>query len=357
MRNARAVTLIELMVVLSVIAIILGVGLAFLTSATRDLEFRSAVGQFRTLLRYARSEAIAQHSPAYVEVDPTPDHREMRAVTKRPIALWHFEDPECTGAFGQNGKMHGGDLVRGKLGSALSLGTGDSVDCGELPVFRPDQGILLEAWLLLNSRQAQTLFTCEGEYALRVSADGGLAGEAGGKKADAQGSQVPVGRWFETKLVYDGKVVLLFQDGQVVGASEDDGKPGELDTRGSRFVIGADKNGVDGLVDEVRVSAILATESRKMPEGVTIVGDAAVQIWFDDRGRLDRGHHAAPASITLSWEKESETFTVGWLGTVQSITGEPVVPEEDKAKDDKAKDGKAKDGKADPKKTEAGNGK
>lgn len=345
MRKAQAVTLIELMVVLSVIAIILGVGLAFLTSATKDLEFRSAVGQFRTLLRYARSEAIAQHSPAYVEVDPV--LHEMRAVTKRPVALWHFEDAECTGAFGQNGKMHGGDLVRGKLGSALSLGTEDSVDCGDLPIFRPDQGILVEAWLLLNSRQAQTLFTCEGEYALRVAADGGLAGEAGGKKTDAQGTQVPVGRWFETKLVYDGKVVLLFQDGQVVGASEDDGKPGVLSDKGGPFVIGAEKNGVDGLVDEVRVSAILATESRKMPDGVTIVGDAAVQIWFDDRGRLDRGHHGAPAAVTLSWEKESETFTVGWLGTVQSITGEPVVPEEEKPKE----------GEKDAKKAEAGDGK
>jgi hypothetical protein len=284
------------------------------------------VGQVRTLLRYARSEAIAQHSAAYVEIDPVA--REMRAVTKRPIGLWHFEDDECTGAFGLNGKLSGGERVRGKLGSALSLGTKDSVDCGELPLFRPDQGILIEAWLLLNSAEAQSLFTCEGMYELRVAKDGGLAAEAGGKEADADSAQVPVGRWFEVKLVYDGKVVVLKQDGQVVGASEDDGTSGEIVDRGSHFLVGGSDLGMDGLVDELRVSAILATETRRLPQGVSIVGDAPVQVWFDERGRLDRAHHSGPVQIVLHWEKESETFTVGWLGTVQSKSGEPLVEEE-----------------------------
>lgn len=325
MGHRRGVTLIELMVVLSVIAIVFGIGLAFLTSASRDLEFRSTVGQVRTLLRYARSEAIAQHSAAYVEIDPVA--REMRAVTKRPIGLWHFEDDACTGAFGHHGKVSGGELVRGKLGSALSLGRKNSVDCGELPLFRPDQGILIEAWLLLNSAEAQSLFTCEGMYGLRVAKDGGLAGEAGGKETDAEGVRVPVGRWFEAKLVYDGKIVLLKQDGQVVGASEDDGKAGELVDRGAHFFIGGGDLGMDGLVDEVRVSAILPTETRHLPEGISIEGDAPVQVWFDERGRLDRGHHSGPVQIVLHWEKESETFTIGWLGTVQSASGEPLEEE------------------------------
>lgn len=326
MSRRGGVTLVELMVVLSVIAIIFGIGLAFLSSASRDLQFRSTVGQVRTLLRYARSEAIAQHSAAYVEIDPVAG--EMRAVTKRPIALWHFEDDECTGAFGLNGKPSGGERVRGKLGSAWALGPKDAIDCGELPLFRPDQGILIEAWLLLNSTEAQSLFTCEGMYELRVAKDGGLAAEAGGKEADAEGVQVPVGRWFEVKLVYDGKFVVLKQDGQVVGVSEDDGRAGELPDRGSRFTIGGDDLGMDGLVDEVRVSAILPTETRTLPEGVSVAGDAAVQVWFDDRGRLDRDHHGGPVTLVLHWEKESETFTVGWLGTVQAHSGEPIVEEE-----------------------------
>ncbi len=343
MSRRRGVTLIELMVVLSIIGIIFGIGLAFLTSASRDLQFRSTVGQVRTLLRYARSEAIAQHSAAYVEVDPVA--RVMRAVTKRPIGLWHFEDDACTGAFGLNGKLSGGERVRGKLGSALALGNKDSVDCGELPLFRPDQGILIEAWLLLSSTEAQSLFTCEGMYELRVAKDGGLAAEAGGKEVDADGAQVPVGRWFEVKLVYDGNVVVLKQDGQVVGVSEDDGKPGELADRGSHFLIGGGDLGMDGLVDEVRVSAILATETRTLPEGVSLAGDAPVQVWFDDRGRLDRDHHSGPVTLVLHWEKESETFTVGWLGTVQSYSGEPIVEEEAEAPAEKPATTETGDGK------------
>lgn len=324
-KTRAGVTLVELMVVLSVIAIILGIGLAFLTSASRDLEFRSTVSQVRSLLRYARSEAIAQRSAACVEIDPVA--REMRAITKRPIGLWHFEDEACTGAFGLNGRMSGGEIVHGKLGSALSLEQKDYVDCGVLPFFRPDQGILIEAWLLLTSAKAQSIFTCEGMYGLRVAKDGGLAAEAGGKEADAEGVQVPVGRWFEVKVVYDGNFVVIKQDGQVVGFSEDVGKPGELADRGSRFIIGGGDLGMEGLVDELRVSAILPTERRAIPQGISVAGDTLIQVWFDERGRLDRAHHDAPALITLHWEKESETFRVGWLGTVQSQSGPPIVEE------------------------------
>ncbi len=65
MRRGRlsGVTLIELMVVMSIIAILMGAGIAMMSESNKDLGLRASRGQVLGLCRYARTAARHTRRP------------------------------------------------------------------------------------------------------------------------------------------------------------------------------------------------------------------------------------------------------------------------------------------------------
>ena len=149
-------TLIELIVVISIIAALMGIGVAGYMAMGRGLSAEACLSSMEDTLRTARNFAIRSGSAGRVDIDT--DARTMRAVGFKVVGLWHMEGPE--GAFGLDLDIEEAEDVKGKIGrGVLFQGKGSYAYCGDVGDIHRQEGVYVEAWVFpMLSGQDQYIF-------------------------------------------------------------------------------------------------------------------------------------------------------------------------------------------------------
>lgn len=148
-------TLFELLVVISIVSLLLGLGVTVLSRLSCEWGFEANILRTQAVIRAARNFSLTNEASSEVHVIPR--ENTIFGLGQKTVAQWHFEEiigDEVVGAFGMRGKVTNAYLVQGKTGNGLEFGTGQGldvrdsyVDCGNLPAFTPPGGLVLEAWI------------------------------------------------------------------------------------------------------------------------------------------------------------------------------------------------------------------
>jgi prepilin-type N-terminal cleavage/methylation domain-containing protein len=91
-----AFTLVELLIVMSLIALLLGLGLGVFSNL--DMGDRVAVSSVHNVIRSAHNTSVAMLAPTRVRIDAKA--RTLRAEGLQIVGTWHLEGEPLVGAFG-----------------------------------------------------------------------------------------------------------------------------------------------------------------------------------------------------------------------------------------------------------------
>ncbi|TET34240.1 MAG: hypothetical protein E3J72_14865 [Planctomycetota bacterium] len=129
-------TLAELLVVVSVLIVLFGLGVGAFLKLKGPYAFKAQVALVRTTIRKARNYALTQGTGAKVVVDPYAN--EVRACGVLTSGHWSFDNDSddalvTQGAYGHDGILSGTSLVEGRFGGAYDFpsGSGAYIECGD----------------------------------------------------------------------------------------------------------------------------------------------------------------------------------------------------------------------------------
>jgi prepilin-type N-terminal cleavage/methylation domain-containing protein len=307
------VTLVEMMVVLTVIAVILGIGVAFLSQGQKDYALRAGMEQFVSLIRFTRSSAITERSAAFITFNAEKGF--AQCVTRRTLGLWHFEDMSTggssTGAFGRNAVVTGAVLAKGKYGNGLDFSDGGMADCGTFEALDPGDGLMLDVWIMPVENVAQTVLRKGEMIALEIGKSGKLTATLGDARVTSD-DPLPLRRWSWVEISLSENVLHLKVDGVEVA---DPVEVSRMDNSAESLVVAPGATPFTGVVDELRVAGLFPSEKHPLPETITI--DRSVEIYFDARGGLDPMKHDKPVSFEVRAPGQTRTIKVGMMGSVE----------------------------------------
>jgi prepilin-type N-terminal cleavage/methylation domain-containing protein len=322
----RAFTVIELLIVMSIIALLVSISLVSFVGITRRASREGAARNLQNVLRQARMSAVDGGRGAVVRIDPPSNT--LYGLASRVQAAWHFDAlegaaPETTpGAKNMDGTVTGTpSLETGMLGLSLEFSSGDVVNCGNYPIFDQTDGIRLEAYVRPADAGAGTgtvMAKTDGAgagYELEVS--DAVAGapydlEAtfyladGATVVNLQAEEVlPEREWRHVAVEYDGYEARLYVNGILVDLdsfdpNDDDGADpndstdlgwaeGELiePARGDDLEVG---RGFTGRIDEPLLLSVAGGDRVTFPEEVGLA-TSATAVHFDTQGFLDLIYH------------------------------------------------------------------
>jgi prepilin-type N-terminal cleavage/methylation domain-containing protein len=321
MPNARkrGVTLLEVIVVITILAMLLGISVAFMRGANRDLGVSAAGNYVVGLLHGAHQQARSNSAPAMVVLNVK--NNTVHLLSQEPVGEWHFEDATTTGAFGRNGRVHGARLVTGRVGMGMQFGGSAHVDCGEVPIYSSKQGLAVSFWVNRKpSRGTQVLCTIGKEMEIAVEGDGELKARFGSLNAATGSVKLPFDAWCHIRMVCAAQQMRLYvNDVPLVVRT---GTPEW--TKSSPFIVGGARAGFAGVIDEVKLSLIIPREEYLLPHEARFELPAAVKpssegdfiIHFDEEGRLDRLRHSEPARFKIKSPVHELSIGVGMGGNV-----------------------------------------
>ncbi|HEU4339289.1 MAG TPA: LamG-like jellyroll fold domain-containing protein [Planctomycetota bacterium] len=311
------VTLLEILVVLAILSMIFAMTIGVLRNANRDLGVMAAANTVTALLRAAGEHARAENSPAWVVLNT--NERTAGTLIRESIVMCHFED--TSGGFNKTIDVHGAVQVLGRVGLAYRFKGSDTIDCGDIPRFAADQGISIEMWFNRNPGQGKHILASIGkEMEVSVDAVGRVQARVGNVTADSGTNLIPREWWVYCQAIYNGREIKILLNGAEAGS-----KPCRHQWRGSApLVLGAKKDGLAGLMDEVRVSAIIPHDTYQLPPQVEFelprsakLQDGEYLIAFDGTGRLDATRHTGEVTITLKSPAASKTLVITRQGQVR----------------------------------------
>lgn len=317
-RSRAGVTLIEILAVLMILSLLMGLGVAVLRNANKDLGVRAAAGRIVTILRGAHEHARAENSPAWVVF--TVQEPTAAALTRETVGMWHFEE-DGAGAFGKGPTVNGPLIAPGRVGMCYRFRrTTETIDLGPIPIQSPDQGLSLEMWFWRAPGGGKSVL-CSAGFPLEVvlEAGGRVNARVLGVTLNSGDIVVPRESWVHLMVFHNGREARLFINGaEVRGAAGPPQwtKPGPL-------VIGATKDGLVGLVDEVRLCLIVKRDIYRLPAQVEFefppslrpVNDEVV-VAFDTAGRLDSTRHAGPVTFKVKSTADEQSITVTAQGMI-----------------------------------------
>lgn len=331
-RGNAGLTMLELLLVMGLLGVLLGAGVGVLASI--NLGERAAVGLVQNAIRSARNSALARGAGARVTLDL--ERAELTAQALEVVGTWHFENqPTLSGAFELDGAAHDTVLVDdGFVGKALSFPRGSqalaSMSIQAAPSFDLSQGFRLAFALRVDENGAGRVLRVGDTIAVDALGKGVVRAWFTPQVLDSTGREMKGGKvvvesasspdagseWRRIVLDYDRRRLLLSLDGIEVARAESDAPVWRID---DALRIGDPRSGFVGSIDNLVVSAVGASESVKLPEGVLFAPDSATAIQFDASGALDREAHSEPLEIRLVFEKDARTrvIRVGMYGTVE----------------------------------------
>ena len=332
-RRARTatggMTLLELLLVMSLLGMLLGLGVGVL--ARVDLGRRAAVGLVQNVVRAARNSAIARGAPARVRLDP--ESNTLRAEASQVVGTWHFE-AGLTGAFGLEGTA-----VGARATDAGWIGRGLAVDGarGELARFEVQgdssfdlaQGFTLELALRLDDAGSGALLDLGGAAGLESAGGGALRGWLVPEVVSSTGERRPggkvyvqtpagalePGRWHRVRFEHDRRLMRIAVDGVELAREPSEAVVWHLE---GPLVIGSERRAPGFTVDALVIAAVAADEVVELPRSVRLPADAPRELRFDAGGALDREVHAEAVAIPLEHEDGSRALVrVHLQGTVE----------------------------------------
>lgn len=315
-------TLLEMLVVMTLIGVLMGMGIGFLRRKGDALDV--ALAAVRDQVRIAALTARTRHLPSEVVIDEGQGRRPIvRARVLEPVGHWHMEaDPRDDESAGLPSAVAG--LVEpGRFGMARRFDPEREVglllvEAGDRPVFDLRDGFALRVDLKLDARESAIVARFGTSLEVRLDDDlvpsAKLVVTEGGGRADGsttlQGTRaLAIGRWQTLQVVHDGRrFALLVDDAEI--ASEAVRLP-ILQTDRDVFEVSPADAPVPGLVDEVMVMAYAFAEPIDLPPGVRITADPAV-VRFDRQGDL-----VEPVDVVLAIDEDERRHHVGPGGIVE----------------------------------------
>jgi len=325
-------TLLELLLVMFILALVVGGGLALISSL--DLSKRQAAGMVRNVLRSAQNSAIASVAPARVRIDRAANT--IRAESLVTVGTYHFEDRRITG-YGPAGQAEPEDFdERGYVGDCFRpagrLRAKAEIPLDRDPAFDFTHGFSIDCAIFRETESGGRVYSMGASetptVALDLSKNGALRARMrtrlGEATSDRPGGSVilasepglvPVGRWMQVRFRYDRARVELLLDGVLIASEEQDSYVWKVE---DPLILSDAALSFPGRIDNLVIAAMLVGEDTALPETVTFAGDVPPTVQFAASGGLDREVHESPPRIGLDFADGSkELVIVGLYGTVE----------------------------------------
>ena len=172
----RAFTLLELIVTISIAAVILSLSVGSYMLMAKTLSYGAATQMIQGQILSARNSAITRQASSFVTIDAK--NNKIQVFAQEFAGVWHFDDKKkgepisnsiTEGALSQKGNLKDGNdglatptLVVGRYGAALSFAGSNAsdadqlyVECGEspayVPIYNTVEGVSLSAWVYPKS--------------------------------------------------------------------------------------------------------------------------------------------------------------------------------------------------------------
>jgi len=353
-------TLIEILVVLSIISLMAGLSANAFLQARRNYGLAASAGEIQSIFRRARNQSISNGTGSFVVVDPTSNS--IWAQSFETMGEWSFEgDNSLEGDASDYGgpRLLGGEYIDdGRLGRGVSFrgAVKGCVDCGYQAAFDLSAGVVLEAWVRHDkrpivrqafksetssgrrrlggksasgaSREISAAFTImekKDSWFLGMTSEGALEGHIGDYQVQTEDDVVPAGRWVFVSLRYDGVSLRLSSDGVLrltdviqgvrkkLGARSAPGVPASIPRNENPVMISSKETPFPGDIDEVRLRGRSEKAIYKYPPYEKILGWKKI-IRFDRYGHLDPVFHEKSIRIVLLEVSDEEFERQGKAG-------------------------------------------
>jgi prepilin-type N-terminal cleavage/methylation domain-containing protein len=330
-RAARGFTLLELLIVISIMALLLGIGLGVF--ARLDFGDRAAASLVESTIRSAHNWAVARQAPARVTIDSA--NGTIKAEGQQLIGTWHFESMPIEGAFGLDGMSSGGQLVDdGFQGKALSFVGEPPRSHVEIPVHHDPSydlraGFALRCALRVESGRGGAVLRIGDTVGLETSEDGAVRGWILAEGVDDQGVAqrggkvpiatpplaLPAARWAQVEFRYDRRHLQLFVDSTLLAEVRENAPVWKIE---GPLVISPGNEPFPGAIDSLVISAVGGAEEHRLPRSVAFAKGAPREILFSPGGELDRFAHREPVHLALEFEDGRQiAMQVNLYGTVE----------------------------------------
>ncbi|MBL8857818.1 MAG: prepilin-type N-terminal cleavage/methylation domain-containing protein [Planctomycetes bacterium] len=324
-------TLVELLIVMSLVAIVLGLGLGVF--ANLDVGGRVAVGSVQDVLRAAHNWSVARSAPARVVIDSRAGT--LVAQGHQVVGTWHFEDDSFRGAFGIDGVRFGGEIVAdGYQGRALSF-------AGEPPRSHVDFPVHLDpSWDLADGfsirfalkpadERGGTLMNVGGAVGIETTGDGAIKAFFFAQRTDdetskGRGGRVTIAtqphvlapkRWSQVEVLYDRERFAIRVEGQTAVFVTESAPVARLE---GPLVLSPSQNAFPGAIDALVVAVVVSDEPVQLPAGVALAADTPRAVVFQAGGGLDRDVHRETLRLVIEFDDgRKETVLVNLYGTVE----------------------------------------
>jgi len=324
-------TLLELLLVISLLALNMGVGAGLFTRI--DLSDRVARPMVENALRSAHNWSIARGAPARVRLDPKLGTIDTEGLSV--VGTWHFEALPARGAFGLDSTGEGGVLIEdGFQGKALSFAglgsrSGLTIPVTDDPAFNLTQGFVVRCAVRVQHGSGGSLLQIGGAVGLDVGTDGSLSGwfQTALEEQDSaprKGGRIGVTtdpaalrgeRWAQVELAYDRRQLTLKVDGVELVARDEESGVWHLE---GPMVLSPGQVAFPGAIDALVVSAVAANETAQLPQNYRFAADVPREVRFRPGGGLDRTFHSRQVEIVLEHlDGRRETVRVQPYGTVE----------------------------------------
>lgn len=332
-------TLIEMLVVMVIVVILMSLGVMAFRRVSVRMKEDAVSANLDTVIRQARSSAIASGAPAFVEFDTKRSPMRVTPWAYKVVGQWHFEEgvTETKGAYNLRAGVYGCKLVDGKIGKGLDFTNNGHVDCGADPDFDCEDGGYLECyvfWLIGERRTAglEMIFSKKNAYTLAVGSGGVLNATVGSERLQAESYRLPPRRWTKVACAWDRRSTRILVDDAVVALG-----PGvKTPVNTEPLLVGSEQGSFHGLMDEVKIMAAVPGKPQDLEGDFTLAHTAAPwdAIFFAADGSLDVRYHSGPVAIDVIKGPKKRSILVSMLGLTQrsEIIREKTEEEEEDAK-------------------------
>ena len=333
-RARRGFTLVEILVVLSILGVLMGLSVGLIQRTGQGNKLLVAVHSLANQLAAARAQSYGSDT-AYVSLNAGLVRGDMsaRSFRSRQVFHWPCEDFERASEVGM--LDHGsGVTISEKPGGnregryAIFAG-GDRVSLGAPPWLNFQDGFNIRCMISVDPKggsAAMKLFTKGPGFQIRLStADNGgydvtaklrlqpLGEDTGGdyeirtgmrettEKVPEWSGPILPGRWYDVKVAYDRNAFTIHIDDQLRGTRSD--KKNRMRRTDDPFEIGG---GFAGGFDSLVIGGIFEEDQDRVeiPENVFWIDEKGnpatgqTTIHFRDRG-LDREYHSKPVRLVF----------------------------------------------------------
>ena len=333
----RGFTLIEILVVLSVMGVLFGLSIGFVASAGRGNQLLQTANSLVSQIATSRSQSQGNDS-AYVKVDVTESgETRIRSFRNRQVFHWACEDFERASEVGVLNRSGNVDVATGGVSSGegnhvafaggrvelanmadLAFRDGFSVKCrinpaadgsANAPLFQKGTNLRID----LKSAGAGR-YDIEATIKLAPDRDGAgrgayqlRTGFRGPKEVAEWQAPIVGGRWQDIQISYDRNTFSIYVNGRLRGMRTDRRNMMQPETQ-SKLVIGA---GYMGGFDSLLIAGIFedSDDTYTLP---------AIVVWVDENGAkksgeldihfrnraLDSQYHAKPIDLIFKLDNE-----------------------------------------------------